>query len=67
MQPRFLAGAGSRSRAHASPASPRPATALARRPAQHTAVCARATAIAAEAEDQRVTQRIKGRQTERFR
>ncbi|KQN29547.1 MULTISPECIES: hypothetical protein [unclassified Sphingomonas] len=63
MQPTFLTGAGSQSLAKIRSTDVRDTVS----PAQRIATCAMAAAIAAEAEDQRVTQRINGRQIERFR
>lgn len=63
MNPRYLVGAGLRSGVRA-PLADRPRSTAA---FQRDATCAMATAIAAEAQDQRVSQRIKDRQTERFR
>ena len=63
MNPRFLVGAGLRSGVRA-PSADRPHAIAA---FQHDAACALATAVAAEAQDQRVSQRIKDRHTERYR
>lgn len=63
MNPRFLAGVGLRSSVPA-PLTDMPGTAVA---FQRSATCAMVTAVAAETQDQRVSQRIKDRQTERFR
>ena len=63
MNPRYLVGAGLRSGARA-PRADRPRSTAA---FQRGAACAMATAVAAEAQDQRVSQRIKNRDTERFR
>lgn len=63
MNPRFLVDAGLRFGVRA-PLPDTPCTTLAVR---RGATCAMATAVAAEAQDQRVTQRIKVPQTERFR
>ncbi len=63
MNPRFLAGVGLRSSVP-PPLATTPSTAVA---FQCSATCAMVTAVAAEAQDQRVSQRIKDRQTERFR
>ena len=59
MNPRILVSAGLRS----APLN-RPRTIAA---FQRGATCAIATAVAAEAQNQRVSQRIKDRRTERFR
>ena len=63
MNPRYLVGAGLRPGVRA-PLADRPRSTAA---FQRGAVCAMATAIAAEVQDQRVSQRIKDRETERFR
>ena len=63
MNPRFLVGAGLRSGVRTLSAD-RPHTIAA---FQNGAACALPTAVSAEAQDQRVSQRIKDRQTERYR
>ena len=63
MDPRLLVDAGLWSGVRI-PSAERPRTTAA---FQRGVACALATAVAAEAQDQRVSQRIKDRQTERYR